>query len=248
MNRLQQDVAIVTGGARGIGEAIVRRLVAEGARVVIADVLEQQGAALGEELGDVVSFEMLDVREADQWASAVEAAQQSFGQVTVLVNNAGVVHFAPMLECSEQDFRRVIDINQVGVFLGLRAVVPSMRAAGGGSIVNVSSIAGMQAYAGLLPYVASKWAVRGMTKAAALELAPYGIRVNSVHPGTTRSPMTAALDEVAQSAGVPLGRPGRPEEVAALVAYLVSHEAGYTTGAEHVIDGGILAGVLPPET
>jgi 3alpha(or 20beta)-hydroxysteroid dehydrogenase len=192
MSRLEEEVAIVTGGARGLGEAITRRMVAEGARVVIADVLEEEGARLVEELGDRVRFEWLDVRDADRWQAVVAAAEQDFGRVTVLVNNAGVVEFAALLDTTEESFRRVVDINQVGVFLGLRAVAPSMRAAGRGAVVNMSSAAGMQGYAGIVYYVASKWAVRGMTKAAALELAPWGIRVNSVHPGTTRSPMTPA--------------------------------------------------------
>lgn len=247
MSRLQNDIAIVTGGARGLGEAITRRLVEDGARVVVADVLEQEGAVLAKELGDAVRFEQLDVRDADRWQAVVSAAERDLGAVTVLVNNAGVVDFSSLLDSSEDDFRRVVDINQVGVFLGMRAVAPVMRAAGRGAVVNVSSVAGMQGYPGIFSYVASKWAVRGMTKAAALELAPYGIRVNSIHPGTTRSPMTAGLDEQSQSAGVPLRRLGEAEEVAALVAYLVSPEASYTTGAEHVIDGGVLAGMMVPD-
>jgi 3alpha(or 20beta)-hydroxysteroid dehydrogenase len=241
--RHEGTVAIVTGGARGLGAAQVRRLVDEGARVLVADVLEDEGSALADELGDVTRFHRLDVTSRDGWAAAVERAEEAFGPVTALSNNAGIVLWHGLLDASEEDYRKVIDVNQVGVFLGMQAVVPSMQRAGGGAIVNLSSTAGVQGFPSIFSYVASKWAVRGMTKAAALELAGDGIRVNSVHPGSIETPMTEGLDEDGEaSAAIPLKRFGRPEEVAALIAYLLSAEASYTTGTEHVIDGGVTVG------
>lgn len=247
MTRLAGKVALISGGARGLGEAAARRFVAEGAKVVIADLLEDEGRALADELGTDARFERLDVTDPGQWHAVVAATETAFGAISILVNCAGIVKFLKMVEHSDEDFRQVIDVNQGGVFYGMRAVVPSMRSAGGGSIVNLSSSGGMQGYAQIFSYVASKWAVRGMTKAAAIELAPLGIRVNSVHPGTIRTPMTAGLDEADQGAVVPLGRIGEAEEVAALLTYLASDEASYTTGTEHVIDGGVLAGPRMPE-
>ena len=247
MTRLAGKVALISGGARGLGEAAARRFVAEGARAVIADLLDDDGRALAGELGADARFERLDVTDSGQWQAVVEATEAAFGPISILVNCAGIVKFLKMVEHSDEDFRQVIDVNQCGVFYGMRAVVPSMQSAGGGSIVNLSSSGGMQGYAQIFSYVASKWAVRGMTKAAAIELAPLGIRVNSVHPGTIRTPMTAGLDEADQGAVVPLGRIGEAEEVAALLTYLASDEASYTTGTEHVIDGGVLAGPRMPE-
>ncbi len=238
MNRLAGKVALVTGGARGIGEAAARLFVAEGARVVIADVSADAGGALADELGDGAVFAACDVTRADDWARAVELAETAFGSLTVLVNNAGVLHTAGLLDTTESDFRRVIDVNQIGVFLGLQAVVPAMRRAGGGSIVNTSSIAGMQGMRHLVAYGATKWAVRGMTKTAALELARHGIRVNSIHPGTIVTDMNPS----GSGPRCPLGREGRVDEVAQLLCYLASDESSYTTGAEHVIDAGLLAG------
>jgi len=243
MGRLQDKVAIVSGGARGLGEGVVRRFVAEGASVLIGDVLDAEGEALAKELGEAAMFHHLDVTKSEQWDQAVQAAEAAYGTVTVLHNNAGIVLFQIMEDATEEDYRKVIDVNQVGTFLGMRAVVPSMRRAGGGAIVNVSSSGGMTGYAGIFSYVASKWAVRGMTKAAALELVQYGIRVNSIHPGGIRSLMTAGADaDGSTSATIPMRRLGEPEEVASLVTYLVSDESSYTTGSEHVIDGGALSG------
>jgi 3alpha(or 20beta)-hydroxysteroid dehydrogenase len=246
MNRLAGKVAIISGGARGLGAATARNFVTEGARVVLGDVLDAEGAAVAAELGPNARFVHLDVTSGDQWAEAVGVAEAEFGPVTALMNGAGIVDFSTLVDTSEQAYRRVLDVNQVGVFLGMRAVVDSMRSAGGGAIVNMSSTAGMQGYPGIFSYVATKWAVRGMTKAAALELAAAGIRVNSVHPGTIDTPMTAGLDADEQGAIVPMKRIGAPHEVAQLITYLVSDEAGYTTGTEHVIDGGVLAGMLAP--
>ncbi len=247
MDRLAGKVAIISGAAGGLGAATARMFVAEGASVVLGDILDAEGRAHAAELGPAARFVHLDVTGAEQWQDAVRAAEAAFGPVTVLVNGAGIVDFSPLVDTSAQAYRRVLDVNQVGVFLGMKSVVDSMRSAGGGAIVNMSSTAGMQGYPGIFSYVATKWAVRGMTKAAALELASAGIRVNSVHPGTIDTPMTAGLDADEQGAIVPVKRIGVPDEVARLITYLASDEASYTTGTEHVIDGGVLAGMLAPE-
>lgn len=238
MNRLAGKVALVTGGSRGIGEAAVRLFVAEGAQVVIADVLADAGNALADELDGRAVFVTCDVTSAEDWARAVDVAETSFGFLNVLLNNAGVLHTGGLLDTTEADFRRLIDVNQIGVFLGIQTVVPALRRAGGGSIVNTSSIAGLQGMRHLIAYGATKWAVRGMTKTAALELARDGIRVNSIHPGTIVTDMNPS----GSTLRCPLGREGRPEEVAQLMCYLASDEASYTTGAEHIIDAGLMAG------
>lgn len=239
MNRVDGKTVIVTGGARGLGAAFARRLVAEGASVVIGDVLADEGKAVADELGDAALFVPLDVTDEDSWRDAVARAEQAFGPVSGLVNNAGVVHVDPIETLDEADYRRVIDVNQVGVFLGMKSVLPSMRRAGSGSIVNISSIGGIIAFTNILGYVASKWAVRGMTKAAAQEFGPHGIRVNSVHPGVVATEMTAASDRShAMVAGQPLPREAKPAELASLVLFLISDESGYCTGSEFVADGG----------
>jgi 3alpha(or 20beta)-hydroxysteroid dehydrogenase len=240
MGRLDGKVALITGAASGMGAAEARRFVEEGARVLLTDVAEEEGRSLAAELGTEARFEPLDVRDADAWQAAVAAAESTLGAVTVLVNNAGIVAFGGVLDTDEALFRRLLDVNTVGVFLGMRAVVPSMRKTGG-SIVNISSIAGMVGNSRSVGYTASKWAVRGMTKAAAIELAPLGIRVNSVHPGVIRTPMSVGAGD-RRSAVPPLGHVGEPEDVANLVVYLASDESRFTTGAEHVIDGASTAG------
>lgn len=241
--RVADKVVIVTGGSRGIGAACVRRLVQEGARVVIADVLEAEGKALADELGERAAYVALDVTSEDGWQQAVAAAEAAFGPVSGLVNNAGIVHIDPIETHDEADFRRVIDVNQVGVFLGMKAAIPSLRkaaAAGvGGSIVNISSTGGLIAYSRIIGYVASKWAVRGMTKTAAQELGPDNIRVNSVHPGFTRSEMTANSARSHEGAQhQPLARQAEAVEIANLVLFLISDESSYSTGSEFVADGG----------
>lgn len=241
--RVADKVVIVTGGSRGIGAACVRRLVQEGARVVIADVLEAEGKALADELGDRASYVALDVTSEDGWERAIAEAEAAFGPVSGLVNNAGIVHVDPIEQHSEADYRRVIDVNQVGVFLGMKAAIPSLRrasAAGvGGSIVNISSTGGLIAYSRIIGYVASKWAVRGMTKTAAQELGPDNIRVNSVHPGFTRSEMTANSARSHEGAQhQPLARQAEAVEIANLVLFLISDESSYSTGSEFVADGG----------
>jgi len=241
--RLEGKVAIVTGGARGMGEADARRLVAEGAKVVIADVLEEQGEALAAELGDGAIFVRLDVSDEASWTAAVEAAEEAFGPVTVLVNNAGILSYAAVDQVDVADLKRVLDVNLVGVMLGMKAVVPGMRAAGGGSIVNISSAAGLVPMVGLHAYTASKWGVRGVTKSASLELGHDGIRVSSIHPGGIATPMAGDGEGMSFDKQA-MPRIGRPEEIAATVAFLASDDASYITGAEVAVDGGMVLGSL----
>ena len=240
MARLDGKIVLVSGAAQGIGAADARLLIADGASVVLTDILTEVGSDLAAELGERAAFVPLDVTSAESWARAVAFAESRFGALTGLVNNAAIAVIASLESTTESDFRRSIDVNQVGVLLGMQAALPSMRRAGGGSIVNMSSIAGMSGSVGVFAYASTKWAVRGMTKAAALELAPDRIRVNSVHPGPVVTPMTA--DYIRGAERIPLGRHGQPYEIARLVAYLLSDESEFTTGTEHVIDGGMTAG------
>jgi 3alpha(or 20beta)-hydroxysteroid dehydrogenase len=238
---------LISGAARGQGAAEAAMFVARGARVLLGDVLDEQGAALAARLGPTACYARLDVTCEADWAAAVALAEADFGGLDVLVNNAGVVRAAPLVDTSVADFRAVTDVNQLGCFLGMRAAVPAMRAGGGGSIVNISSVAGLKGVPGVIAYVASKFAIRGMTKAAALELGRYGIRVNSVHPGTidtdmVRGPEFDHLDKDAVFAGLPVPRIGQPDEVAEVVAFLASDASSYCTGSEFVVDGGDLAG------
>lgn len=242
-DHLEGKVALITGAARGQGAAAARRLVADGARVVLCDVLDDEGKAEAEGLGEAASYQRLDVVEEDDWGTAIEALEERYGRLDVLVNNAGILRLGSIEDLTLEDYLEVVRVNQVGVFLGMRAAIPAMRRAGGGSIVNISSIEGMVGSAHLAAYASTKFAVRGLTKVAALELAGDGIRVNSVHPGMIRSPMTEGLGDVSAAHRViPAGRPGEPEDVVGLVAYLASDDAGYCTGAEFVVDGGVLAG------
>ncbi len=238
MGKMDNDVVMVTGGSRGIGAAIARILSDEGASIVIADVLDDEGTALAEQLSGL--YVHLDVTSPADWQRAVELAVERFGQLTALVNNAGVVGFTPVGSTSLEEWNRVIGINLTGVFLGMETVVPQLKAAGGGVIVNISSTAGMQGYSNLSAYVASKWGVRGLTKAAALDLGRDNIRVVSVHPGGVRTPMTAGIDTKMYT-GQPIPRIGEPEEIGALVRYLIA-DATYSTGTEFIADGGATVG------
>lgn len=247
--RLAGRAAIVSGGARGIGAAHVRALAGEGAHVVIGDVLEAEARALAAELGERVRAVDLDVTDEASWAAAVAAAEDPDwgpGTVTVLVNNAGIMDPAPIHELSAERFRRTIDVNLTGHFLGIAAVTGSMRRAGGGAIVNTSSMTSQIAVSTLAHYTASKHAIAGLTKAAALELGPFNIRVNSLHPGMIRTAMTEGAPESAMAAEYPVARFGTPEEVAATMLFIVC-EATYASGNGFPVDGGILAGIMMGE-
>jgi len=241
MDRLKGKVILISGGARGQGAAEARLFVAEGARVVLGDVLEEQGRRLAAELGqDAAVFLRQDVtREAD-WEAAVKAAE-AFGALHGMVNNAGIYQPRTLMETDTELFERHMRVNQLGCFLGMKAVVPLMERSGGGSIVNISSVAGLRGSPGAIAYSATKWALRGMTKAAAVDLAPRRIRVNSVHPGPIDTEMLHVRTPEQNRERlqlVPMRRMGTAEEVAQLVLFLLSDESGYVTGAEVAIDGG----------
>jgi 3alpha(or 20beta)-hydroxysteroid dehydrogenase len=243
MGRLAGKVALITGAARGQGEAEVRLFVEEGAQVVMGDVLDQEGEAVAKSLGDSVVYVHHDVSQESDWQRFVTTAQKRFGRIDVLVNNAGILRSAPIEEMSLEAYMQVIAINQAGVFLGIKSVIPAMKEAGGGSIVNISSTGGLAGIPGLAAYCSSKFALRGLTKVAAAELGPHNIRVNSVHPGGVDTPMVSASrsqrPELApQYASLPLGRIGQPEEIAKLVLFLASDEASFSTGSEFIADGG----------
>lgn len=247
MSRLKDKIALVTGGARGMGAATSELFVAEGARVVIADVLDDEGRQLAERLGPAACFVHHDVGDESSWTGVVEQARKRFGEIDVLVNNAGVLIFKTLLETSREDFERILRINLIGSFLGIKAVAPGMIARGKGSIVNISSSDGMKGANGLSAYASSKWGVRGLTRVAAMELGHKGVRVNSVHPGgidtAIANPTAAPRTEFNQRFGfVPLQRAGGPEEVAQVNLFLASDESSYLCGAEIAVDGGMLAG------
>jgi 3alpha(or 20beta)-hydroxysteroid dehydrogenase len=251
VKRFDNRTVIVTGGARGLGASHVRGFVAEGANVVIADVLEQEGRTLADELGDHAIFCRLDVTSDKDWAATVAAAEDAFGPVSVLVNNAAIVRFGVIAETDPAAWRQVIDINLTGTYLGMRAVASSMRKAGGGAIVNTSAGAGMTGAFGLSAYVASKWGVRGLTKTAALEFGRDNIRVNSIHPGNVRTPMVGGSGAEAAGAGavrdLAIARIAEPEEITRLVLFVASNEASFSTGSEFIADGGQLLGPVPQQ-
>ncbi|MGB3481500.1 MAG: glucose 1-dehydrogenase [Mycobacterium sp.] len=241
MGRVDGKVVLISGGAQGMGAAHARMLVAEGAKVVIGDILDEKGEALAAELGDSVRYVHLDVTDAEQWEAAVNTAVDNYGSLTALVNNAGIVALGKIGKFDMTKWQKVIDVNLTGTFLGMQAVVEQLRAAGGGSIINVSSIEGLRGAPMVHPYVASKWAVRGISKSAAIELGKDNIRVNSIHPGFIRTPMTKHFPDDMVTA--PLGRPGKPDEVATFVVFLVSDESSFATGSEFVMDGGLVTDV-----
>ncbi|MFI1813934.1 SDR family NAD(P)-dependent oxidoreductase [Streptomyces sp. NPDC020422] len=250
MGKLDGRVVVITGAARGQGEQEARLFAAEGARVVLGDVLDGPGEALAKELGeDRALYVHLDVTSEEEWAAAVAAAKERFGRIDGLVNNAGILRFNELVSTPLEEFQAIVRVNQVGCFLGIKAVVPEIEAAGGGTIVNTASYTGVTGMAGVGAYAASKHAVLGLTRVASLELAAKGIRVNAVCPGAIDTPMSnpegvdpAATAELYRKL-VPLGRIGRPEEVAALALFLTGEDSAYITGQPFVIDGGWLAGV-----
>ncbi len=245
MSRLAGKIAIVTGGAQGQGEAIARHFVTHGAKVVIADIADDLGQALAAELGEAALFRHHDVSVEASWTALVEETNEAFGPVNVLANNAGLLRFAEIEKMTVEEYMLLVSVNQLGTFLGMKAVARTMRKNGGGSIINASSVEGLAGMASLTAYTATKFAIRGMTKAAAMELGPKGIRVNSVHPGMIDTPMTrphggdAAMEYGASR--VPLRRVGYPDDIAPLYVFLASDESGYINGAEIAIDGGVTA-------
>lgn len=247
MGKLDTKVAIVTGAARGIGAAIARKLSAEGAKVVMTDILDEEGQAEARRIGASAQYMHHEVTSAADWQNVVANVEKSFGPVDILVNNAGIVGPVAAVESiSEEDFDRVLAVNLKSVFLGMKAVLPSMKRHRRGAIVNISSVAGIVTSGQMSAYTASKFAVRGITKAAAIEGGPFGIRVNSVHPGYTDTQMIAGMipaehAEEFKRGIAPLGRLGRPEDIANMVAFLASDDAAYTTAAEFIADGGFTA-------
>jgi 3alpha(or 20beta)-hydroxysteroid dehydrogenase len=250
MGRLDGKVALITGGARGMGKSHVRHFVAEGAKVVFGDVLDDLGQAVAAELGDEnCRYLHHDVSSESAWAETVGAALEAFGRLDILVNNAGILRQVPITDMALAEFKQVLEINAVGCWLGMKNVVEPMKANGGGSIVNISSIEGLTGAAHCTAYAASKFAIRGMTKAAAQELGEFGIRVNSVHPGGIVTSMIFQSAETLDAergkryfAAMPLHRFGKSIEVSRLVAFLASDDASYCTGSEFIADGGILSG------
>ena len=249
MTRLEGKTAIVTGAARGSGEAIARRLIADGASVVLMDLLDDLGKAVAEDLGASARYVHGDITEEADWTNAIDIAQGEFGPLTTLVNNAAIIHIAPIEHTSPEDYLRVVRVNEMGTFLGVRSAIVPMRANGGGSIVNISSIDGHHAAGGTSAYCASKFGVRGLSKVAALELGRYGIRVNCVNPAAGSNEMVEPLvPDIAKMRDLqekhdppPIGRRGRVEDVAATVAFLASDDSAFYTGADFDLDGGITA-------
>lgn len=243
MTRLQDKVIIITGAAQGMEETHARLCIDEGAKVVLTDINSDKGDALAKELGDNALFIKHDVTKEADWATVVEQTEAKFGQINVLVNNAGITTHKSILDTSLDDYRKILEINQISVFLGMKAVIPSMKKSKQGSIINISSINGL--VGGAIGYTDSKFAVRGMTKAAALECAPDGIRVNSIHPGVIATPMIMqgdTKDAVAAFAKtIPMQRVAEAQEVSKMVVFLALEDSSYSTGSEFVIDGGLTA-------
>jgi 3alpha(or 20beta)-hydroxysteroid dehydrogenase len=247
MARVSGKVALISGGARGMGASHARLLVEEGAKVVIGDLLDDEGAALAAELGEEhARYVHLDVTDYAQWETAVATAAEAFGRLDIVVNNAGVANFGPIEDYTIEAWQKILDINLTGVFYGIKAAIPALKESGAGSIVNISSTAGLQGYEALPGYNAAKFGVRGLTKNAALDLGRYNIRVNSVHPGVIRTPMTEELETPQNH--VALHRVGEPIELSNLILFLASDESSFSTGSEFVADGGETAGLAHYES
>jgi 3alpha(or 20beta)-hydroxysteroid dehydrogenase len=245
MGRLEGKIVLITGAARGMGASHARAFVEEGAKVAITDILEKEGKYEAAELGEKAIFIRHDVTKEADWEEAVKQTEAAFGPINVLINNAGIARSIPTVDQSVESYNQVYEINQLSVFLGMKAVFPSMQKAKKGSIINVSSISGIVGQAASLAYNATKFAVRGMTKSAAVEWGPLNIRVNSIHPGIIRTPMNEAeelqniLEKIEET--IPLQRPGDSWEITPLCIFLASDESSYCTGSEFIIDGGITA-------
>ncbi|MFC8830415.1 SDR family oxidoreductase [Streptomyces sp. NPDC057137] len=240
--QLNGKIALVTGAARGMGASHARAVVDNGGKVVIADVLDTEGEALADELGaENAVFIHLDVTDADQWATAVQCAVDTFGGLNVLVNNAGISNFGPLGSYPLESWNKTLAVNLTGPYLGITAALDALKASAPSSVINVGSGSAFQGQAALHGYTASKWGVRGLTRSAALELGPFGIRVNAVHPGYIRTPMTEALGDQPTPPG-PLARAAEPEEVSSAVIYLAGDASSFCTGADFLIDGGLSAG------
>ena len=249
--RLANKVALVTGAARGIGAATSRRFVEEGARVILADRRADEGLTLAQELNSLregaAEFVELDITSEEAWGEAVATTTKAFGGLDILVNNAGMIRVKPLADTDLETFQKVVNTNLVGAFLGIKAVMQSMTERGGGSIINFSSVQGLEGRENMSAYASSKFAVRGLTKTAAIELGPKGIRVNVVIPGPTKTKMTERkgwTDDQYNEAygGYPLGRMAEAREVAEVVLFLASDDSSFCTGADYVVDGGVLVG------
>jgi 3alpha(or 20beta)-hydroxysteroid dehydrogenase len=250
MGRLEGKVAIVTGAARGMGAAHARRLVAEGASVVVADTLDDEGGKVASQLGRHALYLHLDVRLETDWKRAVDRTVEQFGRIDILVNNAGVQRLAPVMEMPTEDFRLIFEVNLFGPWLGMRAVIPNMTAAGTGSIINIASVNGLFGAPALSAYAGAKHGVLGLTKSVAMELGATGVRVNAVCPGAIDTPMAALTNELAGfdasaaiSKRIPLGRLGRADEMTGIVVFLASDDSSYCTGGVHIVDGGLSSGI-----
>jgi 3alpha(or 20beta)-hydroxysteroid dehydrogenase len=245
MGRLEGKVALITGAARGQGAAEGRLFASEGAAVVLTDVLDDEGKATAADIGSSATFHHHDVTSEAEWTSVVAAVLEEHGQLDVLINNAGIFAINPMVLTTEEEYRRIIDVNQLGTFLGMKSVATTMVERQAGSIINISSVAGLGGSPGMLSYAASKWAVRGMSRSAAMELAGSGVRVNSIHPGIIETPMLQAfadwgiMPQVMER--IPMGRSAEALEVAKVALFLASDDSAYCTGAEFVVDGGMKA-------
>ncbi len=251
MARLAGKVAIISGGAQGMGAATARLFAREGAKVVIGDVVADKGRATADEIGEAAVFEQLDVREEADWKRAVETATSRFGKLDILVNNAAITHFGAVEDLKKEDAERVLGINVIGALMGAKHAIPALEASGRGVIVNISSVDGLRGCNGLIAYTASKWAVRGLSKALAIELGHRGIRVVSIHPGGVNTAMGNPRGDEGETMNkpfrrVPLQRIGQPDEIAHTTLFVCSDEASYISGAEIAVDGGWTAGHYEP--
>ncbi|MFJ3671105.1 SDR family NAD(P)-dependent oxidoreductase [Streptomyces sp. NPDC090106] len=251
MNRFENKTVLITGAAGGMGSSHARSFHAEGANVVITDIREEEGRALAAELGERAVFVRLDVTDQAQWAAAVRTAEVTFGPLDVLVNNAGILAPTALIEDGDlAAWQHVIDVNLTGTYLGIQAAAPSLRAAGGGSVVNIASTSGHVGTALIAPYVASKWGVRGLTRTAAMELARDGVRVNSIDPGVVNTPLiteplhpgAAPVSDYYSPDAFAIKRLAEPWDISRLLLFLASDEASFITGSEHIADGGMLLG------